>query len=81
MPFNKKWLQGRFDSVLPARSWEMPVEHELPAKIGQCYNELLGHNFDARAKSSWKDIQNIYKKNFSEEDFALALKLWPNNSM
>ena len=42
---DKKWLWGRFDRVLPARSWEMPVERELPAKIG-------GRNFDRRAKSS-----------------------------
>ena len=39
-------------AVLPAPSWEMPVERELPAKIGQCNKKLLGHNFDRRAKSS-----------------------------
>ena len=30
---DKQWLWGRFDRVLPARSWEMPVKRELPAKI------------------------------------------------
>ena len=25
-----------FGGVLPARSWEMPVERRLPAKIGRC---------------------------------------------
>ena len=25
-----------FGRVLPARSWEMPVERGLPAKIGRC---------------------------------------------
>ena len=28
-PVDKKWLRGRFDSVLPAQSWEMPVEREI----------------------------------------------------
>ena len=48
----ESWVWGRFGRVLPARSWEMPVERELPAKIGRCYQKLLGHNFDRRAKSS-----------------------------
>ena len=30
----EKWLQAIFYRVLPAWSWEMPVERELPAKIG-----------------------------------------------
>ena len=36
MPLDEKWLRALFDRVLPARSWEMPVERELQAKIGQC---------------------------------------------
>ena len=40
MPFGPRAL---FDCVLPARSWEMPVERELPAKIGRCYKKLAGH--------------------------------------
>ena len=55
-PVDKKWLRGRFDRVLPARSWEMPVERELPAKIGRCNENLAGRNFDLRAKSSWEKI-------------------------
>ena len=47
-----KRLRGRFDRVLPARSWEMPVERELPAKIGRCNEKPSGHNFDFKAKSS-----------------------------
>ena len=49
---DNQWLRGRFDRVLPARSWEMPVERELPAKIGRCSKNLAGRNFDFRAKSS-----------------------------
>ena len=49
---DKKWLRGRFDRILPARSWEMPVKCELPAKIGGVTKKLGGHNFDFRAKSS-----------------------------
>ena len=48
----ERWVQQIFDPVLPARSWEMPVKCELPAKIGRCYEKLGGHNFDFRAKSS-----------------------------
>ena len=48
----ERWVQQIFDPVLPARSWEMPVKCELPAKIGRCNEKLAGHNFDRRAKSS-----------------------------
>ena len=44
----KKWLQALFDRVLPAQSWEMLVDRNLPAKIGQCYKDIAGHNFDLR---------------------------------
>ena len=40
------------DWDMPAQSWEVPVERELPAKIGRCNENLLGQNFNARAKSS-----------------------------
>ena len=30
---SKKWLRALFDSVLLARSWELPVERELPSSI------------------------------------------------
>merc|ERR1711978_166241 len=42
----ERWVQQIFDPVLPARSWEMPVKCELPAKIGRCSKKLAGHNFD-----------------------------------
>ena len=48
----ERWVQQIFDPVLPARSWEMPVERELPAKIGRCWKKPPGRNFDFRAKSS-----------------------------
>ena len=48
----ERWVQQIFDPVLPARSWEMPVKCELPAKIGRCCKNLAGRNFDFRAKSS-----------------------------
>ena len=50
--FMKGGVEDHFDRVLPARSWELPVERELPAKIGRCYEKPSGHNFDFRAKSS-----------------------------
>ena len=46
----KGGVEDLFDRVLPARSWEMPEEHELPAKVGRCNEKLLVHNFDRRAK-------------------------------
>ena len=48
----ERWVQQIFDPVLPARSWEMPVKCELPAKIGRCSKKPPGRNFDFRAKSS-----------------------------
>ena len=45
----ERWVQQIFDPVLPARSWEMPVERELPAKIGRCYEKPFGHNFQISA--------------------------------
>ena len=48
----ERWVQQIFDRVLPARSWEMPVKCELPAKIGRCWKKPPGRNFDFRAKSS-----------------------------
>ena len=45
----ERWVQQIFDPVLPARSWEMPVERELPAKIGRCYEKPYGHNFHISA--------------------------------
>ena len=59
---DKQWLRGRFDRVLPARSWEMPVKCELPAKIGRCNKKPPGRNFDFRAKSSWEDFFMYIKK-------------------
>ena len=40
----ERWVQQIFDPVLPARSWEMPVKRELPAKIGRCYEKILERN-------------------------------------
>ena len=48
---------------LPEVNWEMPVERELPAKIGRCYEKLLGHNFD-----------RIYK-NFLSGGFCSKVKI------
>ena len=47
----ERWVQQIFDPVLPARSWEMPVKCELPAKIGRCCNRRYGHNFQNSALS------------------------------
>ena len=77
-PVDNKWLRGRSDCVLPARSWEMPVKCEEPAKIGRCYKNLAGCNFDFRAKSSPEDFFCTFRRS-SQEDFALRSKLWPAN--
>ena len=45
----ERWVQQIFDPVLPARSWEMPVKCELPAKIGRCWKKPYGHNFQISA--------------------------------
>ena len=45
----ERWVQQIFDPVLPARSWEMPVKCELPAKIGRCSPKPYGHNFQISA--------------------------------
>ena len=45
----ERWVQQIFDPVLPARSWEMPVKCELPAKIGRCSKKPYGHNFQISA--------------------------------
>ena len=45
----ERWVQQIFDPVLPARSWEMPVKCELPAKIGRCCNRRYGHTFQNSA--------------------------------
>ena len=45
----ERWVQQIFDPVLPARSWEMPVKCELPAKIGRCNEKPYGHNFQISA--------------------------------
>ena len=47
----ERWVQQIFDPVLPARSWEMPVKCELPAKIGRCSPKPFGHNFQNSALS------------------------------
>ena len=44
----ERGVEDFFDGVLPARSWEMPAECELPAKIGRCFKNLRGHNSDYR---------------------------------
>jgi len=30
----QKVADGPFDRIFPARSWEMPLERDLPAKLG-----------------------------------------------
>ena len=70
----EKWLRGLFGRVLPAQSWEMPVERELPAKIGWCNKNLAGRNFDFRAKSSREKIF-IYVKNFLSGGFCSKVKI------
>ena len=70
----ERWVQQIFDPVLPARSWEMPVKCELPAKIGRCSKKPSGHNFDFKAKSSWEKIF-IYVKNFLSGGFRSTIKI------
>ena len=53
----------------------MPVERELPAKIGRCYKKLSGHNFDFRVKSSWesfcKSLPFFYNLTFEKADCSI----------
>ena len=70
----ERWVQQIFDPVLPARSWEMPVKCELPAKIGRCSKKPPGRNFDFRAKSSLEKIF-IYVKNFLSGGFCSTIKI------
>ena len=60
--------------ILLARSWQIPVERELPAKKGRCYKNLAGRNFDFRAKSS---REKFFMYISSEEVLALKSKLRP----
>ena len=57
----ERWVQQIFDPVLPARSWEMPVERELPAKIGRCVAKPYGHNFQNSALSLNQRYFDIYE--------------------
>ena len=41
----ERGVEDFFDHVLPAQSWEMAVESELPAKIGRCCKNFAGRNF------------------------------------
>merc|ERR1712047_149968 len=66
-------LQG---PVLPARSWEMPVERELPAKIGRCWKKLTGRNLIVEQNPPERKFLYMLKI-FSQEDFALKSKLRP----
>ena len=70
----KNWMRGLFDRVLPARSWEMPVERELAAKLRRRSKKPGGQNFDFGAKSSCENSFDICKK-FSQDDFTLKSKL------
>ena len=46
----ERGVETFFDSVVPPRSWKMPVRRQLPAKLGRCCKKLGGHNFNFRAK-------------------------------
>ena len=46
----ERGVETFFDSVVPRRSWKMPVRRQLPAKLGRCCKKLGGHNFNFRAK-------------------------------
>ena len=57
----ERWVQQIFDPVLPARSWEMPVKCELPAKIGRCWKKPYGHNFHISALKLNQRYFDIYE--------------------
>ena len=46
--FDKKWLTGLFDHVFPAGSWEMPLERELPAKLGEMIHFISPQHLQVR---------------------------------
>ena len=68
----QRGVESEQGQVTAAKSW--PLFRERKKYLRRCYEKLIGHNFDARAKSSWEDVRNVYK-----EDFALRSKLWTNN--
>ena len=71
---DEKWLQALFDRVLPARSWEMPVERKLPAKIGRCSKKPQGCNIDFR-KNPRERIFSIYISNILSGGFGSKVKI------
>ena len=52
----------------------MPVKRKLPAKIGRCYKNLAGHNFDFRAKSSSEKFF-MYNKNILSGGFGSKVNI------
>ena len=70
----ERWVQQIFDPVLPARSWEMPVKCELPAKIGRCSKKPPGRNLALEQNPPERKFLYMLKI-FSQEDFALKSKL------
>ena len=67
----QRGVESRQGRVTAARSW--PLFREKKNHLRRCSKKLGGHNFDFRAKFL------TYIKIFSQEDFALRSKLWPNN--
>ena len=53
------WLRGRFDCVLPARSWEMTVKRELPANPPE-WIFFMYIKKSSQSKSTSKTIYSYY---------------------
>ena len=66
-----------FYRILPARSWEMPDESELPAKLGRCWKKPPGCNFYFRAKASFMYISNILSRGFCSKVKIATWRLFP----
>ena len=72
----ERWVQQIFDRVLAARSWEMPVKRELPAKIGRCSKSWAVTILTLERNPPERKLLYMLKI-FSQEDFALKSKLRP----
>merc|ERR1712012_453373 len=57
----ERWVQQIFDPVLLARSWEMPVKCELPAKIGRCLPKTFRPQFSYFGLEVESAIFRIYQ--------------------
>ena len=73
----KQWLRGCFDRVLPAQSWDMLVERELPAKIGRCGTTLSASIFKIELSHGISGISYMtHSQMLGKIEYTLPAKFW-----